>query len=311
MPTALSLPQTTNRNRLRLTPMTWFVILAALAIGLALGLPPDPQALHTLHTSAASYRIALAAILIPYIIIWYTAFYAYAKLREYAQPLKQERDGAGFHKIAAGMGALAFSLVIPTIISLVLNNIAQHHASFRAASVVITNYLSVFPALISLLIIYNGSRMLISLFRGRTRQLDFRWHAPWFMLLCVIFSHLALQNQHRYHVYHLNSWVLIVTYIVPYLYVWMVGLLSTYNFYTFAGTVKGLLYKQAVRRFANGIAVVIIGSIGIQFFDVTFAKRISSLGSVLLIDYVLLVIVAVGLILMALGAKKLKRIEEV
>jgi len=297
--------------RIRLTPLTWFVILTLIAIGLALGLPPNPDAVHQLHTSTAAYRLAVAILLIPYVLIWYAAFYAFAKLREYSRPLKGAKDGDAFRKITVGMGILAFSLVVPTIISLVLNSIAVHHSSFKAAATIINNYLGLYPGLIAFLVLFAGGRMLLRTVKGGAQQLDPRWSAPWFFLLCVVFSHLAIDNYYHAHPYHLSLWLLIVTIIVPYLYGWMVGLLCAYELRLYAKTVKGLLYRQAVKQFANGIAVTIAGSIAIQFVNTALAQRLNkSLGSVLLADYGLLIIVAVGLLLMALGTKKLKRLEE-
>jgi hypothetical protein len=72
------------------------------------------------------------------------------------------------------------------------------------------------------------------------------------------------------------------------------------------------LYKRAIRLFASGITVVILGSIAIQFVSITITQRLSdSLGAVLLIDYGLLIIVTIGLFLMAFGTKQLQKIEEV
>lgn len=298
---------------IKLTPITCFIILAIIAIGLALGLPPDPHAVRQLHTSAASYRLAIAVLLIPYVLIWYASFYTFGKLQDYSEPLKGTKDGAAFRKITVGMGVLAFSLVIPTIISLILNNIAAHHEAFKAASVIINNYLGLFPGLLAFLLLYNGTRMLRrTATRGRAQKLDLRWHAPWFLLLSVLFSHLTIDNYYRSHPYHLALWLLIVTFIVPYLYGWVVGLLSAYDLWLYAKAVPGLLYQRAIKLFAGGITVVIVGSIAIQFVSITITQRLSdSLGSVLLIDYGLLIIVTIGLFLMALGTKKLIKIEEV
>jgi uncharacterized protein YacL len=138
------------------SPLTWFVVMTLIAVGLALGLPPDPQAVHQLHTTQAAYRLAIAALLVPYILIWYSSFYAFAKLREYSKPLKNTKDGAAFHKITVGMGVLAFSLVVPTIISLILAEVAAQHSSFKAASVIINNYLGLLPGLLAFLLLYNG-----------------------------------------------------------------------------------------------------------------------------------------------------------
>jgi hypothetical protein len=298
---------------IKLTPITCFLILAIIAIGLALGLSPDPHAVRQLHTSAGAYRLAIAALLIPYVLIWYASFYTFGKLRDYSEPLKGTKDGAAFQKITVAMGVLAFSLVIPTILSLILNNIAAHHESFKAASVIIDNYLGLFPGLLAFLLLYNGARMLRrTASRGRAQKLDLRWHAPWFLLLSVLFSHLTIDNYYRSHPYHLTLWLLIVTFIVPYLYGWVVGLLSAYDLWLYAKAVPGLLYKRAIRLFASGITVVILGSIAIQFVSITITQRLSdSLGAVLLIDYGLLIIVTIGLFLMAFGTKQLQKIEEV
>lgn len=291
--------------------MTWFVILTLIAIGLALGLPPNPHAVARLHTSAVAYRMALAALLIPYALIWYAGFYAFAKLQEYSRLIRGTKDGAAFRSIALGMGVLAFSLVVPTDISLILNNIAAHQPSFKAAAVITENYLGLFPGVVAFLLLYNGARILLRTTKGGTKRSDLRWHAPWFLLLSVVFSHLAIENYYRGDPYHLSLWLLMVTFIVPYLYGWMVGLLSAYELHWYARTVKGSLYRLAVRRFAHGIAIAVLGSIAIQFVSITLASRINkSLASVLLVDYLLLIIIVVGLVLMALGTKKLKRMEE-
>ena len=297
---------------LKLTPLKWFVVLAVIAVGLALGLPPDPQAVQHLHTTQASYRLAIAALLIPYILIWYASFFSFAKLQEYSKPLKDTKDGAAFRKITIGMGTLAFSLVVPTIIMLILSNIASHQSSFGTTAGIINNYLGLFPGMIAFLLLYNGARQLLGTVSKKAGRLDIRWHAPWFLLLSATFSHLAIENQYRWDSYHLAVWLLITTYVVPFLYGWAVGLLSAHDFNLYAQIVRGTLYRQAIKQFAIGITVVITGSIAIQFVNITLAHRANnSLGFVLLIDYLILIIIAAGLILMARGTMNLKKIEEV
>ena len=298
--------------KIRLTPLTWFVILSLIAICLALGLSPDPHAIHQLHTSNAAYRFAITALLIPYVLIWYASFYAYAKLQEYSKPLRHTEDGGGFRKVTVGMGALAFSLVVPVIVTLIINNIAVHNPSFKTTATIINNYLALFPGLLAFLLLYNGARQLVGNVRTQRQRLDLRWHAPWFLLLSITFAHLALENHYQRFAYHLGVWWLIVTFIIPYIYGWMVGLLCAYDLRVYASTVNGSLYQQAVKQFANGIAIAILGSIGIQFVTITIAQRYSnSIGSILLIDYGLLIVIGTGLCLMALATKKLIRIEEI
>jgi hypothetical protein len=291
--------------------MIWFVTLSLIAVGLALGLPVSPKTLEHLHTSETAYRLAVAVLLIPYVLVWYAAFYAFAKLQEYARLIKKTKDGAAFRKITLGMGVLAFALVVPTIISLILNSIAGQNPSFRTAAVITNNYLALFPGMAAFLLLFNGARELLRTIKHGILKLDVRWHAPWFLLLALTFSHLTIENYYKHNPYHLNKWVLITTFIAPYLYGWMVGLLCAYELHWYSRIVKGLLYRQGVKRFAQGIAVTVLGSIAIQFANITIAQRIdNSLAMVLLVNYLLVAIIAFGLILMALGTKKLKLIEE-
>jgi len=298
--------------RLKLTPLRWLVILVPITVVLALVTPIDPHTVKHLHTSQTAYRAAVAVLLIPYITIWYLSFFTFAKLQEYSRPLRGTEDGTAFRKIATGIGALSFSLIIPTTISLALNSVAVNFPDFKPAAVIINNYLSIFPALISFLLIYSGTRALIRTAKHGVEKIDLRWHIPWFLLFSITFSHLVIENQYRWHPYHLPLWLLITTFIVPYLYIWTLGLLCVYDLNLYAKTVPGSLYRRGIKRFAQGISVVIVASISIQFLNNTLGQRIGeSLGVLLLIDYALLIIVAVGLGLMAFGTKKLKRLEEI
>jgi hypothetical protein len=296
----------------KLTPMHWFVILAVTTAGLALCLPPDPQTLRQLHITSLVYRIAITLILVPFGIIWYTAFYAFTKLMEYSRAIKGSEDGQAFAKITAGMGVLAFGLVLPTTISLVLQNIAMHHQGFKAVDVIVTNYLNLL-VLASFLIIGNGTRLLANMAKYRPSLAGIRFFALLFISLSVLFTYLVIHFHEKHpDVYYLPTPLLLTTFIIPYLFGWFMALLSAYEFGLYAKYAKGLLYRQALRKLAQGIVVTILGSVVVQFVTSTVALKYShSLGSLLAIEYILLLIIAVGLTLMALGTKKLKKIEEV
>lgn len=294
-------------------PMRWFVVLTVLGVVLALGLPPDPHALSQLHISSMAYRLAVAFLLIPYIVIWYTAFYAFAKLQEYTRYIKKSSEGRAFRKLTIGMGVLAFGLVIPTLASLVFGAISQMHPGFKATGTVMANYLTLLAPLIAFSFINTASRWLVSSARAQTRLLSTRLFVIFFIILCTVYTRLVLHN-HDLHPdsYYLNGFFLLTTVVIPYLYAWFLALFSAFEFRVYARHVKGLLYKRTLRQFAAGITVAICGSIAIQFVNSTIAARVSqTLGSLLLVEYILVVVVAVGLILMAFSTKKLKKIEEV
>lgn len=295
-------------------PAIWFIILVAITVGLAVGLPPDPQSLQQLHTSATAYHLAILALLVPYGVIWYAAFYAFAKLMKYAHAIKGYPDGKAFDKITIGMGVLAYGLVLPTTLSLILQNIASYHHEFKPAAVVISNYLTILVVLVTFAFIGNGTRLLANAVKRRPGLAGARIFALIFIFLATVFTYLVVTHQaHHPHVYYLNAFWLVITFIIPYLYGWFMALFSAYEFGIYAKYAKGLLYRQALQLLSYGIITTVAGSVAIQFLNNTFvAETVShSVGSVLIADYILLAIVGVGLCLMAFGAKKLQKFEEV
>jgi hypothetical protein len=90
------------------------------------------------------------------------------------------------------------------------------------------------------------------------------------------------------------------------------GLLAAYEIYVFSKHTKGLLYKRALNSLAAGITIAIMTSIVLQYIasDTTHIRKIT-FNALLLGVYLLLTVYAAGFGLIALGAKRLKKIEEV
>jgi len=140
-----------------------------------------------------------------------------------------------------------------------------------------------------------------------------RLFALLFIALATTFTYLVVNYHTAHHdVYYLNTGLLLTTFVIPNLFGWCVALLSAYEFGLYAKFAKGLLYRRALRQFAQGITIGITGSVAGSFLNNTFiaAKVSHSLGALLLLEYALLAFIAVGLGMIALGTKKLKKIEE-
>lgn len=295
------------------SPMQWFIVLSVVGVVLALGLPPDPYDLARMHITSGAYRLAVGLLLVPYIIIWFTAFYTFAKLQEYNRYVKKSTEGRAFRKLTAGMGILAFGLAVPTLALLFFRAIGQVHPGFRTVGTVMNDYLTLFVPLVAFTFFSTAARQLVRSTRVQSGLLSIRLSVIFFLALSTVYTRLTLHNYDLHpDLYYLNVFFLLVTIVIPYLYTWFLGLFSAFEFRVYAQQVKGLLYRQALRQFAAGVTIVICGSIAIQFVNGTVEARISrSLGSILLVEYILLIIVAIGLLLMAFGTKKLKKIEEV
>jgi len=296
----------------RITAMQWFVVLTVVTVTLVLALPPDPKALATLHVSSAGYRLALLILLIPYVVIWFFGFFAYGKLRSYVGYLHKSKEDAAFRTILLGMGVLAFGLIIPTAISEVLGSIAAHHTGFKPAATIISNYLTLLVALSVFTLIGSGARQLTLMGKNRPTLQGIRVFAAIFIVIGVLFTHLIMRNWHGNNPYYLNSAWLMLTYIAPYLFAWFMGLLCAYELFLYARSVKAVLYRRGLNQLAYGLGVVIAGDIAVQFVSSALANgKHLTVGLIVLIDYTVLLAILVGLIVMALGTKKLQKIEEV
>jgi hypothetical protein len=112
--------------------------------------------------------------------------------------------------------------------------------------------------------------------------------------------------------YHLPGWLVLLTIILPYLFVWHRGSIAAFEIQWYRKHTKGLLYKRSLKLLAAGVASVIVTQIVFQFF-VAVADTVGGLrlGSLLLVIYALLGVMAAGYVMIAMGAKKLQKIEEV
>ena len=297
----------------RSSALTWYGILLAIAAILLLLLPANTTALHLLHISAQQYKVAAFTLILPYAIIWFSAFYAYAKLQQYAKRLETTRENEAFRQIATGVQVLAWGLPIPFILSLIFSMITDYHPSFKPAQTITDNYIALLVPLVGFTIIGNGTRLLTEIVKVRPSLWGVRIFALIFITLGVLFSHFVVHNHNRGgNPYYLPVYVLIITFIIPYLFIWFNGLLSAYELQLYAQKIKGVFYTQILRKLAGGFAIVIGGSILLQYVAGVYASKSSAdFNTVLFIVYSLLVIQAAGYALIALGAKQLMRIEEV
>jgi hypothetical protein len=104
----------------------------------------------------------------------------------------------------------------------------------------------------------------------------------------------------------------LLTIVVPYIYSWYLGLLAAYELHIYTKKVKGIIFRKSWNTVAFGIVWIIISSIMLQYFATVSAKLNDfSLQTVMLLIYSLLPIIAVGYVLVAIGAKRLTKIEVV
>jgi len=112
--------------------------------------------------------------------------------------------------------------------------------------------------------------------------------------------------------YHMPVWLAVLTVIIPYLYAWFVGIMSAYEITLHAKGVKGLLYRKALMNIVTGLLAVVLSFIAVQYLNNAWQMpaHVIFTGH-LVVSTIFRIIGGAGYILMAIGANRLKRIEEV
>lgn len=280
--------------------------------------PANAATTHAYHLSATEYRIILFAFSLPSFFVWFTGFIGYAALRHYAYAIRKTAEGPQFKQLADGVTWLVWSMPVPTIMSLILNDIANHSHNFHPSAIIIINYVSLFLPLAAFTAISMAARNL----HETTKQKMSRVHARVAMTLFIIFGvlycyltfhHLGITSLSSSHnLYFLPAWLLVLSLIMPYLYAWFVGALGAYKLALFGKNMPGLLYRKALLYIAWGIVAVIASSIALQYVNSVVPRT-----GHLVLDYrfglnvLFRVISGVGFIMLAVGANRLKKIEEV
>jgi hypothetical protein len=163
----------------------------------------------------------------------------------------------------------------------------------------------------------NGAKQLVGLVRTKVTAPTLTVTMV-YIAFAVLYTTLVLHDANRMvpvdnatASYYLPDWLLVTTVIIPRLLFWYLGVQAVQNIIIYRQKVKGVLYKDALRHLAIGLGGVVLGIVilrTIQSLAVGLSKV--NLGTLLLIVYVLLIVMAVGYVYVARGARKLQRIEE-
>ncbi|MEJ0072491.1 MAG: hypothetical protein WDN27_00110 [Candidatus Saccharibacteria bacterium] len=298
--------------RLKSRIFYWYSAFVVAFIGLTLFPAPDKATLIRYHITSAELRALDFTIIIPEVLIWFAAFYGYQKLYRYSQLIKASKDGRQIAKLARGLLLLSLGLPITTIIGGILSIIAAHNPGFKSASVIVNNYLGVVFPLAAFLWISMGARGLSELSKSRPRLWLLNIVTLSVIVLGVVFCSLIVADHQELRTsYHMSPELVMLTLGIPYMYIWFLGLFSAAELQVYSRKVSGVVYREGWKWLIIGLAGVIFTSILLQYLT-TLSTWLTSLalGWILLLLYVLLILLAAAYIVLALGAKKLMKIEE-
>lgn len=298
--------------------VVWCVILTTIYIILLFTLPINAITRNLYHLGSLEYRLIMFSAALPSIVVWFAAFIGYDALLKYAHAIRKTPEGKYFKQLATGCTWLVWSLPLTTILALLLNGIANQHPDFHPEATIIINYLNLLLALIAFVVIYRSARHLFTddkfkAFSYLSARLLAGFFAVCAMYYCIVaIQHLDASRPGGHNPYFLPAWLMFVTIMIPYLFAWLVGLVGTYMLALYGRQTAGLLYRRALSYLVGGLAAVIISSIGLQFTHIIFPRTGHLvLNSRFFIIVLLHILAATGFVCLAIGARRLKRIEEV
>jgi hypothetical protein len=295
----------------------WFLLLSIVYLLQSVIYTTNKASLAKYHISQAEAKAVVLTVVIPYLVIWGIALAGYIRLSTYANKIGRTKDGEAFQTISRGVLLLALWLPVSAVVSAQFSHIYQNHLSLTAALTILSNYINLAILVPAFIIVYKGSQKLLGVIKLHER-ISIRT-----VFLAVVFSSLYTwlvlsDSARRYPThtamtasYYQPDWLIILTIIIPRLVMWFFGIQAVHNIYRYMYKVKGAIYKDALRSLANGICGVVVASIILRCFQ-SLSSQVGklSLVMVLLVVYALLLALAIGYVYMAIGAKRLKQIEE-
>jgi len=273
---------------------------------------PSKIILTQYHLSATGLRLIDVTIIVLLAVIWYAGFYGYGKLRQYAQLIGKDRDGKHVVMLTRGIFLMVMWLPINSTVSAILNYIAHRHLGFVPAAAIIENYVNLVLPLAGVILISLGARGLSEIVKQRPTYRAISILAAVLIYTGLVYYRLVATTAHRSSIYHMSIWLILLTLVAPYIYMWFMGLLATYEILNYRLKVAGIVYRKSWGMLAFGIGWLVVTSIGVQYLTTLSARLMHlSIYWILVIVYSLLLVYSVGFVLIALGARKLQKIEEV
>ncbi|MDB5186395.1 MAG: hypothetical protein JWL85_918 [Candidatus Saccharibacteria bacterium] len=281
--------------------------------------PTEQSVLSRYGVTNGQAALIKMTVVIPSVLIWLGAFYGLVRIKDYAFHIRDTKDGKAFSLIARGLTWLVYGLPVTAVVNSTANYLRIQDPGMKPMLTIINNYVSIAVVLIGFYIIYKGTRQLVDMLQYKIYSERHALLLAGFALFSTAFTYVTLTNPYREAAspitnraaYYLSDPLLILTIIIPYVALWYFGFSAAYHIFEYQKRVQGVLYKQAIKWLALGLGAVVISSMAVRYF-VSLTTLVNSLNLrlLLVVVYVLLFVISAGYILIAMGAKKLKLLEE-
>jgi hypothetical protein len=270
------------------------------------------------HMSPLDLALLRLTIIIPIHLVWLIAVRGAVAFKSYAEVIKGSPEAHDINQIANG---LLWTIAYLVSISLVgsIEPLFYHTHYFNLA-IVLRDHIPPFIGLIGFYMLYRGSHRLRNVAKFTTWTYSTFAVAIAFAFFAALFVHefastgaaTSMSTETRNSTSIVPLGILLFTLVMPYIIAWFMGILASINILKFSRSVKGILYRRALRNLVKGIGAIVVFGIAVQL--TTFSDRFLanlSIGLVLVIVYGFIALYALGFVFIWFGAKQLERLEEI
>lgn len=297
--------------------MRWKYILAyLLVVGSYLILSlTSPIRGNSFGLSAVELNLLKLTFIVPLILIWLAGFFGATRLREYAAQVKDSKVARPLGMVATGVIILVVGMVVSGLFSSLRTYAleTEYYPLFR----IVSNYIAAFFPLVGIYYIFRGAEGLPGKnipVRGIYRVVVTAILAAGFVgLLALLFGNPyrnATPDAAKITSFHLSDPLIILTILLPYFLTAYFGIMGVLSLRRYGNQATGE-YRASFLRLANGLLGIVsisIASLLLAMLPALFAEM--PLGTILIIVYLLIALYAVGYLMVASGARKLKRLAE-
>lgn len=298
----------------RYTRLTYYLVFASWAFYSVLSWFSPTNRLGNSVSPGALNLVRLTIIILVLGIMLFAARGATA-FKSYATMVAGSKEGEAINLIANGLLLTLSYFLISTVFSALLPFYTSSPG--YKALVVIRDHIPVAISLASYYLLYRGSDQLrqVAKFETWTRG------AAIAMVAFIVFAYAFVLEFTRFQAPPITATsasamtvlpqnILLFSLVLPFLLAWFLGILATINIFKFSLSVKGKLYRLALKDLIKGLWFVIVLSMLIQLLTLS-DKYILSLKAPALLGliYILLILYALGFVFIRDGAKRLSRLE--
>lgn len=279
--------------------------------------PISPRA-NTYGLTIQQIRELQLTLVIPVILVWFTALWGSLRFKRYALSIYDGADGKALNSVANGLLVLVAQLALGSLLQ-AISRFLLHWAS-AATITIVTNYVAVALSLIAFSLIYRGAWQLAKLVQFRSFRRNQVLGFVILVIVGILYAWLLAYNPDRLRSldpgkivpYYLPDWLLLPTIVVPYIITWGFGFMASAAIRSYQRNAVGILYRKPLARLSAGLFIIILSLTLLQLITALGPSLVHlGLQAILGLLYGLILVYAAGHILVALGARQLSKIEEV